>query len=40
MFSKVQKIGLKNSKHFKFLYPTRLSYDKFNENHKLNFLRL
>jgi hypothetical protein len=38
IFAKIQKSDLKNSKHSKFLYPTRFSYVEFNENHKLKFL--
>jgi hypothetical protein len=40
IFSKIEKNDLKNSKHSKFLYPIRFSYEEFNENHKLKFLRL
>jgi hypothetical protein len=38
-FSKIQKSDLKNFKYSKFLYPTRSSYEIFNANHKLKFLR-
>jgi hypothetical protein len=36
-FSKIENKDLENSKQLKFLYPTRFSYEKFNEHNKLKF---
>jgi hypothetical protein len=36
-FLKIKKSDLKNSKHFKFLYPIRFQYKEFNEIEKLKF---
>jgi hypothetical protein len=37
LFLKIKNGDLKNSKHSKFLHPTRFSYKGFNEHDKLKF---
>jgi hypothetical protein len=36
-FSKIKNDKLENSKYFKFLYPIKFSYEKFNEYDRLKF---
>jgi hypothetical protein len=37
LFSKIKKNDLENSKHLKFLNPTKFQYEKFNKSDKSKF---